>query len=287
MRAFLEFVLRGPAQAILVAVLFTALPLLFWLGGAVVALITLRHGLSSGLKVFVWAMLPALLLWYWQRDPGPACTLIFSFVMAGVLQRTASWEKTLITGVALGLLLGALVPTLMGQFVADIVKLTEQFYSHFNPDFVKRLGNNFIPYFTSLMIGSIAASYFGFGLLSVMLGRTWQAKLFNPGGFKKEFYEFRLSPGVATVLFLLMLLSTFWLTKLLVVILVVSIPLTTAGLALIHGSIAKRNMGGHWIFAFYVFAVVFGPGLFLLLILLAVGDSWLDLRKHIRPPSKP
>ena len=68
-------------------------------------------------------------------------------------------------------------------------------------------------------------------------------------------------------------------TSLLVLMLLV--PLTLAGIALVHGSVAKRNLGGHWLFAFYISAFILGPSLLLLTIFMAVLDSWFDFRRRI------
>jgi len=283
MGAFLEFVMRGPVQAIVVAMMATAMPLMSWLGGAVVALITLSQGVTSGAKVFVCAMLPALYWWVSAGDPGAAWILILSMVLSEVLRRTVSWDKTLTIGAVWALIMGSLIPVLMPEFVAELVELTGKLYSKFNPEVITQLGDDFQSYFSALWVGSLATSYFGFALVSVMLGRSWQARLYNPGGFQKEFHELRLSPWVASILFLVMIAAGLYSSDLLMIVMVASIPLIIAGLALFHGTIAKRKMNSQWIVVFYMILVFFGSGLCVLLILLAVADSWLNLRNYIKP----
>jgi hypothetical protein len=283
MGAFLQFLMRGPVQAIVVAMLATALPMMFWLGAAAVALVSLRHGMSSGIKVFVFAMLPALFWWLKADDPGAAWVLMLTMVMSDVLRRTVSWNKALAVGTVWGFALGALIPSLMPGFVTELVKLAEQFYSQFNPQVVKQLGDNFKSVFAAMMVGSLASSYLGFSILSLMLGRSWQARLYNPGGFKKEFHELRLSPAFATTLFLIMLVAPLYSLNMLMLSMVASVPLSFAGIALFHGVVAKRKMSGQWIVAFYMIFIFFGLGLFLMLILFAVADSWLNIRQYVRP----
>jgi hypothetical protein len=283
MGAFLQFLMRGPVQAIVVAMIATALPMMFWLGAAVVALISLRYGMSNGIRVFAFAMLPALLWWLKADDPGAAWVLMLTVVMSDVLRRTQSWNKALVVGTIWSFLLGVLIPSLMPGFVVDLVKMAEQFYSQFDPNVVKQLGDNFKPIITAVMVGSLASSYLGFSVLSLMIGRAWQAKLFNPGGFKQEFHELRLSPAIATALLLMMLVAPLYSLDMLMVSMVASVPLSLAGVALFHGVVAKRKMTRHWIVAFYITLIFFGLGLFLLLILFAVADSWLNLRQYIRP----
>ena len=54
MRALAQFVMRGPLQAGGVAAVTTAIPLLFWIGAAVIGLVILRLGISQGLSIGLW-----------------------------------------------------------------------------------------------------------------------------------------------------------------------------------------------------------------------------------------
>ena len=69
MRALAEFLMRGPKQAVIVAVIAAALPLMFWLSAAVLTLVTLRKGVGEGVNVLVWALLPAIAWWIKLGDP--------------------------------------------------------------------------------------------------------------------------------------------------------------------------------------------------------------------------
>src|SRR5690606_35714732 len=64
MRALAEFIMRGRMQAIVVMAGAAALPMLFWLSAAAGSLVRLRRALADTLGVLVWAVLPALVWWY-------------------------------------------------------------------------------------------------------------------------------------------------------------------------------------------------------------------------------
>ena len=62
MRFLAEFVMRDRMRAVLVALLFTAIPLFGWVADAIVALVTLRKGTREGALVLIWVILPGTVL---------------------------------------------------------------------------------------------------------------------------------------------------------------------------------------------------------------------------------
>jgi hypothetical protein len=58
LRGLAEYAMSGRRQAATVAILFGLVPMLNVLSGSVVALVSLRHGLTEGLLVLLWAALP-------------------------------------------------------------------------------------------------------------------------------------------------------------------------------------------------------------------------------------
>ena len=84
MRALAEFVMRGRMQATLVVVGSAIVPLLFWLSAAAGALVLLRRGLSDALGILVWAVLPAIFIWY-LGDPIVLMVLLGTLALAQVL----------------------------------------------------------------------------------------------------------------------------------------------------------------------------------------------------------
>ena len=76
MRALAQYVMRGPMQAGGVAAVATALPLLFWIGAAVIGLVILRLGIRQGLNIGLWAVLPALGWATFGQDPTALVVLL-------------------------------------------------------------------------------------------------------------------------------------------------------------------------------------------------------------------
>ena len=125
MHELVKYVMRGPKQAILLASISVMLPMMFWFGAATIALITLRQGLSQGLVVFIWTIIPALGWWFGLQDPGALIVLISTFAMASVLRYTVSWQSTLVAGGVISLITGLLAPYIMPEMIDMLMEMGE------------------------------------------------------------------------------------------------------------------------------------------------------------------
>lgn len=272
MRALAAFVMSSRRNAIIAAMILGIMPVINILSAPVVALVCLRQGAVDGLKVLVWALLPAL-VWMQVGEIFPFAILIGVYCLALVLRNTDSWELTLSATVLVGL--GALA------------------YVYLNPLFFERLGqaiellqanpdlqDEVFLQDKELLLSQLAF-WFGFMVivfcvLMLMLARYWQASLYNPGGFQSEFHQLRLGRTSVTVLLALTGLGLFgsgYLTPLLYG----ALPLLLAGLGLMHGIIALKR----WPLAALVilYITLLSPYTLSFLIIAAVLDSSVDFRK--------
>lgn len=176
---------------------------------------------------------------------------------------------------------GVSVSSNWGELIGQLVSLGVDVLKQLQPDYYTQLGEHPEQAVQGLLIGSLCVSLFSFGLISVMLGRSWQAKLYNPGGFQQEFHRLRLSRQ-SCLLLLAMMLALSYLNVIAVEALLIGlVPFSVAGLALVHGSVAKRKLGKGWLITFYVVSFLLGPSLMFLLVFLAVLDAWIDIRSRI------
>ncbi|BES72611.1 hypothetical protein RE428_36290 [Marinobacter nanhaiticus D15-8W] len=283
MRALAQFAMRGPLQASGVAAVTTAVPLLFWIGAAVVGLVILRLGLSQGLNVGLWALLPALGWSWFGNDPTALFVLVQVVVMVAVLRATTSWEKTLLTGSGLALVTGVLLPVFFPQLLKDLVDTAVAFYQQYNPDVASELGGRLESVVGRVMTASMAGTYLIIAVAVALLARNWQAKLYNPGGFRAEFHALRLSRPVAVLCVAAMFIAPVLDLNPVLVSWAAGLPLLIAGLGMIHGIVGARKMSVQWLVLFYIALVLLSPSLMLLLLILAFVDSWLDFRGRIKP----
>ena len=116
-------------------------------------------------------------------------------------------------------------------------------------------------------------------VLCVLLARYWQAALYNPGGFGEEFKALYYPATVSTVLAVATLAVSSLGLQYRSWAVICIIPLTFAGLALIHARAEARGQGKGWLTGFYVAWLLFDP-VKLLVVFFAIADSWLNFRQR-------
>ncbi|MEB0046440.1 MULTISPECIES: hypothetical protein [unclassified Pseudomonas] len=284
MRALAEFIMRGRVQATLVVAGSAALPLLFWLSAAAGCLVLLRRG-SDALSVLGLGLLSVLVSWHFLKDPTALLVLVGSCSLALVLRAGYSWSRVLLVSMAVGLLCAVSLGTVFSSFIESLAQTFEnvlplamgEVYEKFSADQKAFLTALTVP----LMIISTAISLQVFSVLCLILGRYWQALLYNPGGFGREFRAIRLPKSVALSLLAVMCVAPFFGLHALILLPLCSVPLFFAGLALIHGLVAQKRLAGFWLVGIYVTLLPFMHLLGPLLVVLAIVDSLIDFRGRL------
>jgi hypothetical protein len=301
MRALAEWVMRGRSQAITATVVTASIPLLFvlieatnarmflglvatvlmTLSAAIVGLVTLRRGTSDGVGLMLWALAPALIWLVWRDEASPLITLLGTTALAVQLRRSMSWSSTLsvatVAGVLTSLLVDKLLPGLASEVTEAAEMLTEAL-AEANPQVAKGLDSLWL---RELLFGVIVAAYLGTVLTSLAISRWWQAMLYNPGGFRAEFHNLRLPPVFAAVGLIVLVLGNSLPGETVRWLPVLVTPFVMASMALVHGTVALRGLSRSWLIAFYAIMFIVGPYLIALLIMLAVADSFIDIRKRL------
>lgn len=283
MRALAEFIMRGRLQAAMVALIGNWVPLLT---PATVALVTLRAGWQNGLLVMLWGVLPAILmLGFSQIDPLVPVVVVsgvgLAFALALVLRQSASWAHCLMGAVAvstlIALLLQVLSPEIVEVVTDNLNRMVEQLQADDAETPIENLGATF-------SIGLIAYFVAFSGALGLVVGRWWQALVYNPGGFATEFQAIRLNAVPAVVCLLAGLYSLFQGADYSIWFSVFTLPLLFTGLAITHRIVAVRKWGIQWLVLFYAALFLLDP-VSQLLIVLAFLDTWLNFRGRVKPKS--
>lgn len=271
--------MKGTPQAALVALLASAIPWLFWFGSAIAALVTLRRGMSSGLPVIAAAAIPAG--WWWtQGDPIPLATTLLAILMAIVLRSRMRWSEALIVGALAGAVmiqLGVFLPRADTAMLLEELRQSSTELSAFLDDLAasgvdaKTLAELLISGVTGLIVMLAAVA-------CLVLARSWQAGLYNPGGFREEFHALRLS--IRELVFLVVLLIAGAVLGLPGLGMLAWIPLLIAGIGLIHGVVGRKGMNGLWLVAFYVLLITTWP-MILIVLVVAMIDTFADFRGRL------
>jgi len=137
--------------------------------------------------------------------------------------------------------------------------------------------------FSRYATGSIAAGSVLSVILSLFLARWWQAGLYNPGGFRKEFLSLALNKWAALGLLGLVALIGITGGELGVFIANLMLPVfvgfMTAGFSVVHALCGASPSGRFWLIGLYI-ALLFVTPLILLIALVGISDSWFDWRRR-------
>jgi hypothetical protein len=290
-----KFILKGQSQAALVAASMAILGLMVppaaWISAAAIVLMTLVHGPKSGLLTTALSLLGAAIFSY-MIFATPQVAVIFvllawlpAWLIAMVLRQTVSLALSLQVLTVFSLLAVVVLYILFPNFgelwrepldhmIAELVRQSDEF----SLEELKQTEDWLIGFLPGLFASSIM-----FGtMLSLFLGRWWQAVFYNPGGFAKEFQSLNLGKISALVAIAIMLIAM--LANNVFAIALVTVVFVLYGMqamSLLHAAINIRQLNATWLWAVYLI-MLFVPQLLLLLILASLADPWLDIRQRIR-----
>lgn len=284
MRALAEYAMRERRSAALVALLLGVLPFVSWLSASVVALVALRRGPTEGFIIALWALIPAAYLWY--LGDGVALPLIaVVFISSVVLRSTVSLVSAMLVQQVIAAIVVLLVVKLNLAPFVKLLELTKQMAE--KVDFAKQFN---LPAIEAQQYELLVANFYSFSLastaiLALLVARWWQALLYNPGGFRQEFHQLKLPAVVAAVLVLGVVTASAE-SPIAPVTMLLTVPLTVAGIALVHGLVKVRGMSRRSLTVFYVAIFVLGPYIYLPLVMAVLADSFFDFRNRFRKDSQ-
>lgn len=275
--------MRSRLAAIGVVALGALMPLLFWVSAGVIALITLRRGIREGILILAGAV--AILLPVYAGLLGApmallqpiALTWLPVMVLAHLLRVSVSLGRTLewAGGIA-ALAVGAfyLVQGDPAVFWQDLLGQLAQLLGSDGPQSAwNQAAAELAPRLTGLWI----ANMLGITVICLLLGRWWQAVLYNPGGFREEFHALRLSRVFATLTLGMVLVGLVMGPGLFADLgtVMVSVFLLQA-LALAHHLVARRGWHVGWLIALYfMLPLAIRP-----VALIGLADAFVDFRNR-------
>lgn len=274
------FILRGRLQAILFIAGTSMVPFMAWLGCAAAALVVLRKGPSEGGLVLSAAVLVlAALEMALAGNPGGVAGMVLVlwlpvYLVSMVLRVTVSLPLALVTSTALAVL-GIVLWHLM---VPD----PEAFWRLRLAGLEQELDEG---QFDEVMgiFGIQLATFMAFGLwlnvlIGLLLGRAWQAAVYNPSGFRQEFYSLRFDWRLAAAALVIMLAATATGPGLLNdIALLLAGLFAVQALAMFHAVVRGRGWNTALLFVPYLLL----PIAFMVVALLGILDTWLDIRRRL------
>ncbi len=285
------YVMRSRTSAILIAAVTAVLSLLIppvsYISGAVAGLVTLRHGSREGLILVAVAGLLVALPGLVTGNSGVA--LIFSavvwmpvWVLAVVLRQTVSLPVTILVAALFGVICVVVIHALL----ADPVAWWREKLTVFQP-MLEQGGwaaadvDTLLGTLANAMTAMLGAAVMITPLISLFIARWWQAQLYNPGGWQKEFHQLRLplvlavvSAGiVAGAWFAGGALQAFSADLLMIVLLLYLLQ----GLSVIHNLVHRHGLNVGWLVALYVLLLIL-PQMAMLVAGVGFTDTWANYR---------
>lgn len=281
MIALANFILRGRVQALAVAFIGSFFPLI---SSATIALVSLCKGAKEGLLLFLWISLILVLIQQASTDnPLLAAVSIASLgimvIAAKVHRHLASWQWTLLATIAISVACAFSFGLLMGSEVTAFLTTVKAMFAAINS---KQQDAQISLDLTESMLLGIVATLLAIGsILSLMLARWWQAGIYNPGGFQKEFHSFKIEAKVAVILVAVLLAGQFMSKSSQIWSDLAVLPLLIAGIALVHFAVKLLDQGRQWLAFLYVGIILAGKPVTVILLVLGFTDSLIDLRSRL------
>lgn len=289
MRMLAEFIMRGPLHAIAVSALgvLVGIPLISQIA---MGLVTLRNGGSSGVMALIAAVAPLLILV--SVDDGGFVTALFvsgllvtTLGLALILRATVSWPLTLVAAVLLSAIVATLLVLGQPRILVDLTELFAMLSESFQQQ--GRDASNVLLFdagsVSSVMaIGLIALAINWFSVLGLLLGRWFQALLYNPGGFQTEFHQIRLNRPIALICVLVAFLCQFSGEQYIFLANLAVFPLEIVGLSLVHFFAKRFDSGTPILIGFYLMMVLLTPLMLFVLMVLGFTDVWFNYREKMK-----
>lgn len=284
-----SYIMRGRLQAMIVASTLVLLSLKFLplgiLSSAAIALVTLRKGAQEGLYVMLFAIAAAGILGFFIIGD-------YRFILLyGVVVWLPVWLISIVLREGRNLILTVEITVLIG-----VIGVVGYYFFNNEPSVMwKHVLLQMVPAeapadqvedwadtLSSYMTGVVAAgSVFGL-LFGLLIGRWWQAQLYNPGGFRKEYLSLYAPRSLAIASLGIVVLAAAntgiisevaWNVTILLFVLYIFI-----GIAVLHSVFSTMAMGRYFVPMLYI-TLLLVPHAWLPVALIGLSDTWLKIRQ--------
>jgi len=277
-----QLIMRSRLYAMGVALAFSLLPALSFLGAAAMALVTLRKGAYEGGLVLLATLAPAL---YFNESLVLSHYGLALVVFAAALVLRSSvnlFYAILVTAVGSALLVLA-----VDSFAADSVSTMQELLSEsLMAQGAAQQRSELDEYVGLLTLQVFGMGFFLSTLLSLLIGRWWQARLYNPGGFQVEFHNLRSPFFVAMGLMLVGILFAQIEAKYMFLAVLALLPIMIPALGLVHYFVKQNNTPTLWLVLFYLVVLLIPFFGMIILLVISLLDSYMDLRRKLpKPPA--
>ncbi len=288
------YIMAGRMQAAIFVVISSLLSLLIppisLLSNAAIGLITLRQGWQQGalfalLGGLTIAIVSVLLKQSFASGLFAGLSSLIPMVLiASILAMSRSWDKTL----QLVFILAGSGVIVFHLIYPDAASYWKPLLDNFKPALQQMYGlpdskmEEYMTQAAKWATGTFAATFSIFAILSLMIARNWQARLYNPGGFGKEFRQIRIGKPAAIAFLIVVVIAVLTGWQLPVELLMVGIAVFMfQGLSLAHGVVKQLNLNSTWLIGLYGLMFLLLIQMIVLLATFGIIDNFADFRKKL------
>lgn len=292
-KRFAEFVLQKRINAILMALLFAALPFFGWVSGVVVALVTLRKGVAEGSMIMLWSVLPAVVMVFHGGSWMPLVGDIFLgsvmvWIMAALLRRYVSWSLLIYCLTLLGLFVVVGIHLTVGDVPAwwlqHFAGQIQQVESSVNlPANTQQEMSSVLKRIAQVAIGLQVMMYSLSVVFEIFIARGLETLLDRSEQLRQECCRIRMNIFASLVLVACAVLSRVGPPVYLDMLPVILLPFILAGISLIHAWMRHKKVAQSWYFTFYtavLLATLLLPTLLLFIVFVGLVDSIVNFRER-------
>lgn len=286
-----RFIMAGRLQAAGFVIIFALLPLFGLFSNAAIALVTLRKGWQEGLLLTLIGSIALAIFTYIDQH-----NMAFGFFIAWIqwapivlfaviLTQTVSWSMTLQGLFGLSVLSVFLLHIIIPDAATFWLELFNSTMKTANlsaedQQSIQVLEQR-ITQITPFIGGAIVAMSSIVINIALLMARSWQAQLYNPGGFGEELRELRIGKPTALIVLGLVVVAFFSQVDLVMELLICGVAIFLfQGIALIHALVKLRNMRQLWLVIMYILLILLNVHMAVILAAVGIIDSFADFRQQ-------
>ncbi|MBT4837960.1 MAG: DUF2232 domain-containing protein [Methylococcales bacterium] len=294
-----ETIMKSQIQASLICSFFALLSFIFtpfvFLSAATIALVTLRKGTNDSAVVIISSIAILTLFGYASLNTLYA-GLLYLFVWLPTLMAASALRISRQLAVSIGSLfilsIAVIIlaylwngdPTLMW---ASMLQSNTEFIQILDKGIIQIKEMNteqIIMLVSKAMTGVVGVIFMVINIIGILIARWWQALLYNPGGFQKDFHNLMINRQLAyisIVIFIVMTISNGMLESMMSALLSLSITLFLfQGLSLFHATVMTYQANNSWLVMLYVLLIFALPQMISLLSIIGFVDTFANFRQR-------
>ena len=291
-----KYILSGRLQAVSAITLSTLISLLllpqfiylinpfsYLISGSIVALITLRKGLNYTFQALVLSWFVLLILSTFVERSTQEILIIWTPILflSGIL-RSSENQGVLIFFAGLATIVFYLI-------IGDLsVWWREGLQIAFKQAMPPENFNEYQIIFDSMakLMNTLVMFYMS---MTILFARWWQSRLFNPGGFKKEFYALRIPkivlPIFVAIAILAFIAGDFRQDIFRDILVIIIFMYLIQGLSFAHRTIDKLKLSVSWLIILYCL-LMFVPQMGLIISCFGIVDTFSEWHNKSRGSKK-